>query len=184
MPLPVVLQVAVSVDGLIARPDGSVDWLVMPEGDEGAAMWNAFISRVKAIIMGRATFDMVLGFGWSYGDIPTWVYTTRPLPSPLPHPAIHATTKAPEDLVPEIRAAVRDSADEDGLIWLEGGGQIVAMYEAADRIDEWQLGIMPTRLGDGLPLWPGTLPQRDLSLVDVERHDGDWVMLTYRRRET
>ena len=185
--MPVVLQVAVSLDGRIARGDGAVDWLPAPDDAAEQASderwsWADFWGSVRAIVMGRASYEMVhQSGGWHHDEVPTWVYTSRELDPPPPHPAIHTTSASPQDLVTEIRESLQDG--EDGIIWLFGGGHVVAQFEEAACIDRWELAVMPTLLGEGIPLWPRELPQRDLRLVGSEAQPGGWIMLVYERAE-
>src|SRR5262249_41134150 len=86
----VTIHMAASLDGFIARKDGSVDWLeTSDEFVDGDTMEpgfvNAFLKTIDCYVMGSRTYDTALsfeaqGFGWSYGDKPTFVLTTRKLP--------------------------------------------------------------------------------------------------------
>ncbi len=64
------VNIATSLDGFIARPDGAIDWLGGPGEDEDYG-WAEFISAIDAIIMGRTTFEQALGFdGWPFEGMP------------------------------------------------------------------------------------------------------------------
>jgi dihydrofolate reductase len=66
------VSIATSVDGFIARSNGAIDWL--PAGGGGDHGYNAFMATVAALIIGRNTFETVLGFGsWPYGTKPVFV---------------------------------------------------------------------------------------------------------------
>ena len=68
---------ATSLDGSIARSDGSIDWLEPFNGHEHG--YTAFMDSVDALVMGRKTFETVLGFGaWPYGTKPVVVLSSRP----------------------------------------------------------------------------------------------------------
>jgi dihydrofolate reductase len=83
MPL-TILYIATSIDGFIARPDGNLDWLTstpMPEsGDYG---YTALLESTDTIIMGRKTYDELIGFGgeWPYSGFNTYVVSNPPLQS-------------------------------------------------------------------------------------------------------
>lgn len=85
MPLPrVSIYLALSLDGFIAREDGSLDWLerVQAEGEDYG--YAAFYAGIDAVLLGRKTFDTVLGFGaWPYEGRPVYVLSSRDL-GPLP----------------------------------------------------------------------------------------------------
>ncbi len=75
--------IATSLDGFIARADGRLDWLPPGGGEEHG--YDAFIATVDALVVGRNTFETVLGFDtWPYGANPGFVFTTGPLPFPAP----------------------------------------------------------------------------------------------------
>src|SRR5450631_972621 len=86
----VTVHMVASLDGFIARKDGSVDWLetsdVFPGGEVMAPeMIEAFLKTIDCYVMGSRTYETALrfeakGFGWSYGDRPTFVLTSRALP--------------------------------------------------------------------------------------------------------
>src|SRR5262245_62225204 len=72
--------IGVSLDGFIARTDGSLDWL-SPAGDEPHG-YDEFMATVDALVIGRKTFEKVLTFdAWPYGVKPVFVLSSRPLPS-------------------------------------------------------------------------------------------------------
>src|SRR4051812_31191914 len=88
----VTMHMAASLDGFIARRDGSVDWMEI--SDEYAngetldpAFVEAFLDTIDCYVVGSRTYETALGFeakgfGWPYGDKPTFVLTTRDLPRP------------------------------------------------------------------------------------------------------
>lgn len=148
----ILIQCAVSADGFIARRDGSVDWLPAPdpEGPGGDYGMGAFMARVGTIVWGRRTFDQSLGFGPldAYGPVRHVVLTHRPPPSPLP--------KAPGGLefvsepATTLARRLRTAGGRD--VWLMGGAEVHAAYLAAGEVDEVMLHVIPTLLGDGIPL--------------------------------
>lgn len=188
MLLPVVVDVAVSLDMRIAHADDDMGWLAgdpssAEPADDGPSAIEVFWGSVRALVMGRGMYESVFAHGeWPYETLPCWVCTTRPLDPPAPHDGVRPTTLEPAALVAGISAQLEAAKAADGVIWLMGGGRTVARFEAADAIDRWRLSIMPTRLGAGTPLWPGTLPQRDLRLIEVARDPGGWARLVYERR--
>jgi dihydrofolate reductase len=167
----VVLYVATSLDGYIARGDGAVDWL-FTDGEYG---YSAFFEGIDALFMGSKTYGQVLTFGpWPYPGKPTWVFTRRTLKS------------GREDVV-FVRgepATVLDQLAGRGLdrIWLVGGAGLVASFRAAGLIDEYILSIHPILLGDGILLFPGPAPEERLALVGSEAYASGLLQVHYRRR--
>lgn len=149
--------VGLSLDGFIARPDGGLDWLDGPPGapptPEGEDFGFAdFMARTDALVMGRDTFDTLLGFdAWPYGDTPVMVLTHRSLdlPPDFAHP-VGAIAGEPADVVERLAAR--------GLRRLYvDGGRTVQSFLAAGLVDEMVLSRLPVLIGDGIPLF-GALP--------------------------
>jgi len=147
--------IATSLDGFIARSDGSIDWLnaanavVPPVEDCG---YKAFISAVDTIVMGRNTFEQVLTFGeWPYGDTPVVVMSHRasPLPSNAPQTDT-SSQEAPTDLVAKLRAQGKRHLYIDGGITIQS-------FLSERLINELTITVIPILLGTGKPLF-GPLP--------------------------
>jgi len=157
------LFIATSLDGFIARSDGSIDWLnaanavVPPVEDCG---YKAFISAVDIIVMGRNTFEQVLTFGeWPYGDTPVVVMSHRasPLPSNAPQ-TVTSSQEAPTDLVEKLRAQGKRHLYIDGGITIQS-------FLSERLINELTITVIPILLGTGKPLF-GPLPF-DIPLLHV-----------------
>jgi len=167
-------HIAVSLDGKIARPDGSVDdWLVadFPAEDFGI---DAFMAGVDAILMGRDTYEGVLRFGgWPYPGKPTIVMTTRPLKDPLPD--VEARSG---DL-----SAVAAELEQRGYrrVWVEGGGQIIRSMIAIGKLDVLEMAIIPIVLGEGVPLFPQGTGELKLRLVKCETKNKGALHVVYER---
>lgn len=167
-------HIAVSLDGKIARPDGSVDdWLAdYPAEDFGI---DTFLAGVDAILMGRGTYEAVRGLGdWPHPGKPTVILTTRPL----------------DDLTPagvEVRsgdvAAVADELEGRGYrrVWIEGGGQVVRSMIAIGKLDVLEMAVIPVILGDGVPLFPQDTGELKLRLTKCETKAKGALHLVYER---
>ncbi|HEY4389929.1 MAG TPA: dihydrofolate reductase family protein [Paenibacillus sp.] len=167
----VVLYVAMSLDGYIARTDGSVDWLFDVEGDGGDNGYGEFYSTVGTVVMGRLTYDEVLKLSeeFPYADKPCYVLSRTEQP-PAPH--VTFTNEALDTLIPRIKA------DSEGVVWLVGGGQLVAACLEARLLDELIITVTPKILGEGIPLFPqGTVPSA-FRLKHIEQM-GQFVSLIY-----
>jgi dihydrofolate reductase len=166
-------NVAVSLDMLLARPDGSVeDWLAADyPPDDG---FDAFLAGVDAILMGRATYDAVRGFGeWPYPGKPTVVLTHRALDDAPP-----GVVARGGDL-----AAVADEMESAGhrRVWIEGGGQVVRDMMRLGRLDVLEIVVIPIVLGEGIPLFPAGAPEQRLRLESAQPWIKGAMRLVYRR---
>lgn len=157
----VILYIAMSLDGYIAGPDGSVDWLndVEGEGDNG---YSEFYSQVGTVIMGRATYEEVLKLAdeFPYAGKSCYVLT-RTYKDDNPH--VIFTDEALHTLVPRLQER------SDGNIWLVGGGQLVQQFLESKLINEIELYIIPKLIGNGIPLFPKGTPPSAFELTSVGR---------------
>jgi dihydrofolate reductase len=171
---------AMSVDGLIAREDGSVDWLnainaAMPPGEDGG--YAAFIATVDTIVMGRHTFDLVLTFdAWPYGTMPVHVMTRRgvTIPSAVAS-TVTSSGESPEVLVARLGVAGRRR------IYVDGGATVRSFLEA-DLIDDLTLTTIPVILGRGRPLFGTAMPEIAFDLEGVRTLPLGLVQTRYRVR--
>lgn len=162
MTRPVTLgYIACSQDGYIARPDGSLDWLTglpVPEGEDFG--YAAFMAGIDALLMGRATYDAVLGFGaWPY-DKPVRVLTRDPS-RVRPAPA-GAEVRAVTGPLPGVLAGLADEGF--GRVYIDGGQTLSALLRAG-LLDRLTLTRVPVLLGAGLPLFAQTGPEMRLAVL-------------------
>jgi dihydrofolate reductase len=171
--------VAASIDGYIADPTGSLDWLLQFNDVPGLTEhYESFMADVGALAMGASTYEFVLGEGmesWPYAGQRTWVFTHRDLPT-FPGADIELT----QDDVADVHARMVESAAGKN-VWLVGGGALVAQFAERGLLDEIWLGIAPVVLGGGAPLLPVRLPG-NLRLEDVTRFPSDFVEMRYTVR--
>ena len=169
----VVLGVGISLDGYIARKDGSVDFLFMPKDYS----MEPFFKTIGAAIMGRKTLEDGLKMsGGSFPKSPWEDYYVMSRSKPAgKRDGVVFTNKSPAALV----AQLRKTRGKD--IWLMGGGELARDFLKADLVDELYLGIVPVLLGEGIPLFPPGFPQRDFALVENKTYSKGLISLTYRR---
>ena len=167
----VVLGVGISLDGYIARPDGSVDYLFMPKDYSMAP----FFKTIDTAIMGRKTYEVAqaMGGGGFGGKMVSYVLS-RTLP-PGEREGITFTNESPSSLVARLRES-RGKA-----IWMMGGGELARDFLRADLIDELFLGVVPVLLGEGIPLFPSGFPQRDFVLLENKSYSQGLIALRYER---
>ncbi len=171
----VILLAAVTLDGYLARPDGSVDYLVMTK--DGSASLTRFFSTVDTIVMGRKTLDVAIALsGGTYQSpvaSPTYVFSrTQP---PGERDGVIFVNQSPAAWLRKIRAR------RGKHICHMGGGELARAFLQADLIDELFLDVVPILLGEGLPLFPNGFPQRDFTLVENKTYSKSQISLTYRR---
>lgn len=160
-----------SLDGFIARRDGSIDWLQaveVPGEDHG---FGAFFAGVDALLVGRATWDAARGFDpWPYAGKRVAVL------SRAPREGTHGETFHAGDPV-----AVLDALGAEGRRHVYAdGGSVVSQLLAAGRVDELTVSFLPVLLGDGIRLFQGPLPERGLVLEAVRPFPSGLVQLRYR----
>lgn len=167
----IVLGLGISIDGYIARRDGSVDFLFIPKDYPMAE----FFQTIDAAIMGRKTYDVSQAMGGgSYGPSLTSYVLSRSRP-PGERNGVTFVNLPPAGLVAEIRK--KRGRD----IWLMGGGEVARDFLAADLVDELFLGIVPVLLGEGIPLFPPGFPQRNFTLTENTSYSKGLVVLKYQR---
>jgi dihydrofolate reductase len=171
----VILGAAITLDGYIARPDGSVDYLVMTK--EGAAGMARLFATIDTIVMGRKTLDVAIALsGGSYKSpvrAPTYVFSRSQPPGE--RDGVIFTNQSPRAWLSKMRAR------RGKHILHMGGGELARSFLEADLIDELFLDVVPILLGAGLPLVPAGFPRRDFTLVENRTYSKSQISLTYRR---
>jgi dihydrofolate reductase len=166
----VVLGLGISLDGYIARPDGSVDFLFMPKDYSMAP----FFKTIDTAIMGRKTYDVAKAMGGGFGGKMMSYVMSRALP-PGKREGMIFTNESPAILI----ARLRENQGKD--IWMMGGGELARDFLRADLIDELYLGVVPVLLGEGIPLFPDGFPQRDFALLENRSYSQGLIALKYAR---
>jgi dihydrofolate reductase len=161
----IIVYIATSADGFIARRDGSIDWLDRPSPKGNYGMGD-FYKSIDTIVWGRKTYDMALDFqekgiaGAAFDTkVKNYVFT-RTLPqSPVP-PGVEIV----HEPIKSFTTRLRGKKGKD--IWMMGGAGIIASFLDRGEIDEFRIHLIPTFIGDGIPLIaPGrrTVPLKLLS---------------------
>ena len=151
-------QVAVSLDGFIAGPNGEFDWIVMDPSIDFAALFKEFDTAV----MGRKTYQVLTAQG-GHGAMPGLdvVVFSRTLPA-----ATHRGVRIFNDDPREIVSALKAKRGRD--IWLYGGGTLFRSLLDAGLVDTVELAVVPVLLGAGVPLLPPGAATK-LVLADEKR---------------
>jgi dihydrofolate reductase len=173
---------ATTIDGFIADPDNSLQWLFDVEDDPEGNPFPSFFAGVGAFAMGATTYEWILDHEalldhpakWqeSYGSTPAWVFTHRDLP-PIPGADLHFVSGDVRPVHAEMTAAAGGRN-----LWVVGGGELAGLFADAGLLDELVLAVAPVTLGAGAPLLPRRLTASRLSLTGIERR-GQFASLTY-----
>jgi dihydrofolate reductase len=177
----VTIHMVSSLDGFIARRDGGVDWLETADTFEGGETLDgeqiqAFLKTIDCYVMGSRTYETALGFedsgfGWSYGDKPVFVLTSRDLPKRRETIQFHSG-----DLAALVNERLKPRY---GSIWFVGGGKVVGECVRLGLADEVRQTIAPVLIGDGVPFFEGLDRDVALHLVEVKAYRSGLVALRH-----
>jgi dihydrofolate reductase len=160
-------QVATSLDGYIADPNGGTDWIVNDPDIDFAALFAQFDTAV----MGRKTFLTTLQLGGNDPlpglDVVVFSRTLRP----ADHPAVSIVDTDPVEHVRSLKAAPGKD------IWLFGGGELFRTLLEAGLVDTVEPAVIPVLLGDGVPMLPSPAPRTTLSLSRHHLYPKSGIML-------
>src|SRR6185295_7076091 len=169
----VIVHIATSADGYIARKDGGIEWLTARPAPAGFYGIDAFTQSIDTKVLGRKTYDASLLMGAKFGSRDrTIVFSRNPRPPDAP-PTVEFTDEAIGVFVNRIR----QSQGKD--IWLMGGGEIIASFLDAQAIDEFVISVVPIFIGDGIPLIARRHLHVPLSLIATEKFEDGLVQLRY-----
>ncbi len=165
----VILYIASSLDGKIARKDGGIDWLPPIDGEDYG--YEPFYESIGTVLMGYKTYELCLTFDeWSYTGKHTYVFS-RDTKKALLHGA---------ELSSDPVGFVRDLKSKPGKdIWLVGGGEIVTLLHDAGLIDEYIFAFIPVILGEGIELFPAVKQQVNLERTKQQAYGNGVVMMYY-----
>lgn len=163
----IILYIASSLDGYVARENGDIDWL--PQSDTSG--YDEFYKTIDVVIMGKTTYDQVLTFGeYPYKDKKSYVFTRN-----------NSTARDENvEFVSNTDEFVKDILSKlEGNIWLIGGGQIISSFVNNGIVDQIILSIVPIVIGKGIPLFQNIQKEMKLELVKTSNYD-KFVELHYK----
>jgi len=166
---PVRYNVAATLDGYIAGPNGEFDWI--PE--DPTVDFAGIFAKVDTMLLGRRTYEATLQMGG-----PSWgkkmrVYVFSRTLRQEDHPKVTIVGDDAAGVVAALRAE-----PGDGEIWLFGGGDLFRSLLSAGQVDAVEVTVVPVLLGEGVPLLPGG-PRAALSLVRTHTYPSGMVSLIY-----
>ncbi len=171
------VYIATSLDGYIARKDGSIDWLTeIPNPEQSDYGFSAFMERMDGVVMGRKTFELVTSFDtWPYSK-PVFVLsrTVKEIPSAL---------RGKAECVNAPLEEVAESLKARGMnhLYIDGGKTIQSFLQL-DLIDELIITLIPIILGSGIPLFAEMDREIRFERVKTETLSKDLVKNTYVRK--
>jgi dihydrofolate reductase len=172
---------AASLDGFIARADGSVDWLETSDHFDGGEVMapesvTAFLRTIDCYVMGSRTYETALAFearglGWPYGDKATVVLTRR---------ALHKHRDSVEFYAGDLRHLVEERLKPSfRSIWFVGGGAVAGECLRRGLADELRYSILPVLIGDGVAFFERLDGDVALHLLEAKAYRSGMVALRY-----
>ena len=154
----VILGLGISLDGYIARKDGSIDWLSMDWDYD----WTAFFKTIDAVLIGRKSWNKALEMTPNkkanpYAGMEAYVFSRTLKDTGVE--GIVIVSESIKELVEKLKSR------EGKNIWLSGGGELAKSFLDEDLVDEIHLGVSPHLLGAGIPLFPELAREVPLRLV-------------------
>jgi dihydrofolate reductase len=170
----IISYIAISLDGKIAKPDGSVEWLnTMPNPDQNDYGYGQFLESIDTTIMGNATYKEVLSFDmdFPYKTLDNYVFTRN---EQLVHDDnVQFISSHFDQFIQNLRE------DEGADIWLIGGAQMNALFLKNGWLDELRVFVMPIVLGAGISLFSDDAPETLLTMKNTRTYETGVVEIVY-----
>jgi dihydrofolate reductase len=178
-PRKIIVSIATSADGFIARPDGDVAWLDRPR-PKGHYGMPAFFNSIDTILWGYKTYAKGLEMGMEKGmkaagfgpQIKNYVFSRHPQKSTVP--TFEFVTEPVKIFAQRLRA------QPGKHIWMMGGGEIIASFLDQGEIDEFRINVIPIFIGEGIPLIQPRHRSIRLKLLSTKAFPDGVVHLQYR----
>jgi dihydrofolate reductase len=171
----VIVHIATSADGYIARPDGDLDWLTSRPAPEGFYGMNAFMKSIDTMVLGRKTYEASLRMGAKFDSKSrsrTIIFSRHAPPADAP-----SGVEFVNGAISPFVSRLREHPGKD--IWLMGGGELIASFLDEHAIDEFVVSVVPVFIGDGIPLIARRHRHVPLQLHSIERFEDGLVQLHY-----
>lgn len=184
----IIVYIATSADGFIARPDGSVEWLDRPSPKGNYGM-GEFFKSVDTILWGRKTYDKVFEMGVDYSvygaGMKHYVFARHPEALKRWGPGVEFVNEPIKSFAQRLRAmpatgkpATAGKPVKD--IWMMGGGEIIASFLDEGEIDEFSIHVIPILIGEGIPLVAPRHRSVPLKLLSTKKYSDSSVHLHYQ----
>ncbi len=170
----IIVHIATSVDGYIARPDGDLEWLTSRPAPAGFYGMNAFMRSIDTKLLGRKTYELSVRMGAKFDSGTRNIVFSRYAPPADAPPGVEFVNGAIGPFVSRLR----EQPGKD--IWLMGGGELIASFLDEQEIDEFVISVASVFIGDGIPLIARRHRHVPLELHSIERFEDGLVQLHYR----
>jgi dihydrofolate reductase len=172
--------IATSLDGFIARPDGALDWLPQSSGDEDHG-YNDFFAAVDTLLMGRKTFETVVGFSpFPYSGKRVVVCSQSITQTDVPK-ALQPLLEVRNEPLLEVLKHLEQTGTQH--IYADGGQLITSLLELG-LVDEMTLTQVPVLLGSGIPLFGKLSRDHTWQHLETKTFKSGLVSSKYRRQHT
>ncbi|HEV2904948.1 MAG TPA: dihydrofolate reductase family protein [Pyrinomonadaceae bacterium] len=175
----IIVSIATSADGFIARKDGGVDWLDRPRPKGEDYGMGEFFKSIDTVIYGRKTYDMAVKFVEEGVEIPddgsamrNYVFSRRRPPKKV-LPGFEFVKE------PIKKFGRRLRAEKGKDIWMMGGGGIIASFLDEGEIDEFIISVIPVFIGEGIPLIAPSHRTVPLKLLSTKKYSDGVLRLHY-----
>lgn len=174
----IIVYIATSADGYIARPDGDVEWLNRRTRNVDYGI-GKFYSTIDTILWGRKTYDWLLSYSKKHGktkglfdtELANYVFSRKP-PKRAP-PGVEFVKEPVKVFAQRLRATPGKQ------IWMMGGGGLIASFLDAGEIDEFDIHIIPVFIGEGIPLIAPRHRDVTLRLLSSRKYPDGAVRVRY-----
>lgn len=173
----IILYIAVSLDGYIAKPDGNIDWLTtFPNPKNGDYGYEELLNSIDTIIMGSKTYNELIGFDidWPYNNFKTYVISSNEN-----FEIKSSNTSVLNRNFKEFIEEKKKTSSKN--IWLVGGSEIIKIFLEENLIDNMIISKIPITIGDGIPLFTKNSKELKFELLDVKTFETGVVNLTYNK---
>ncbi|GIK21383.1 MAG: diacylglycerol kinase [Ignavibacteriota bacterium] len=172
----VILYIAASLDGYIAKPNDDLSFLSIVQKDDEDYGYSVFINSVDTVILGRKTYDWVMKQVpvFPHADKNTFIITRNAKPS---IGKVNFYSGSLKELISKLKS-------ESGKnIFIDGGAEIVHELLKENLIDEFIISIIPVFVGSGIKLFKDGRPEQTLELVSVKKFEKGLAQLHYKRAD-
>lgn len=172
----IILYIAESLDGFIAKEDGDISWLSIVDRPDEDYGYNEFINTVDTVIMGRKTYEKVLSFGieFPHKDKKCFVLSKT----------MEGNDHNIEFYNGDISELIERLNKENGKnIFIDGGSEVIRAFRNNNLIDEYVISIIPVLIGKGIPLFKDADTENRLKLTGSKIFNSGLVQLKYERAD-
>jgi len=179
VPRKIIVYVATSADGYIARPDGDVEWLNRRPRTVDYGL-RALYRTIDTILLGHKTYDFALDYSKRPGkngrifdaSLANYVFASKPPKEKLP--GVEFVSEPVKQFAQRLRSTPGKH------IWMMGGGELIASFLDAGELDEFDIHVIPTFIGEGIPLVAPRHRDVALRLCSARKYSDGVVRMRYQ----